>query len=141
MDVHGYDDLDVRTLREPPKDVLRIVEVEDALARDESGQPVLDGKGKPIPMEDGCGLVSPDVAERIPRVANGSQTDEAGCDGGGPLVSQVVPGLAGKGHAAPLRYAPTAHDRGAPDASEGGRAARLRRGRLLGGGGLPDRGA
>ena len=53
----------------------------------------------------------------------------------------VVPGLAGKGHAAPLRYAPTAHDRGAPDASEGGRAARLRRGRLLGGGGLPDRGA
>ena len=88
---HGdlkYDVL-VRTLREPPEDVLQIVEVADALARDESGQPVLDGKGEPIPMEDGCGLVSADVAARIPRVANGAQTDEAGCDGGGPLVTQV----------------------------------------------------
>ena len=55
VEVHRHAELDVRALGGPPEGVLRIVEVEDAIARDESGRPVLDRKGKPMPMEDGCG--------------------------------------------------------------------------------------
>ena len=55
VEVHRHAELDVRALGGPPEGVLRIVEVEDAIARDESGRPVLDRKGKTMPMEDGCG--------------------------------------------------------------------------------------
>ena len=56
VEVHRHAELEFRALGEPPEGVLRIAEVEDAIARDESDQPVLDRKGKPMPMEDGCGL-------------------------------------------------------------------------------------
>ena len=51
VEVHRHAELDVRALSGPPEEgVLRIVEVEDAIARDESGQPVLDRKGKPLTL-------------------------------------------------------------------------------------------
>ena len=81
-------------LAPPPEGVLRVVEVEDARGRDENGAVTLDAAGKERLMEDGCGLVSADIAALIPRVASGQldrsrEAAELASDSVGPMVSQV----------------------------------------------------